>query len=191
MALEPRALFVSRDQQWNFYAAGRFEESEAEYQRSRSLDGNHVETDMVALLRALARADADPQSLRDLYQLLLPAQNPQPQWVYDFGAAIPNRQEMLAVLRKAVEAGESFEPTLADALGDRDLALTLSRRLLARSRGASSAWWQPWLLVHSGARADPRFQELMCEGGLPDFWRRSGKWPDFCGPLGKDDFECH
>jgi hypothetical protein len=29
------------------------------------------------------------------------------------------------------------------------------------------------------------------EAGLDDYWRRSGKWPDFCGPVGEDDFECH
>jgi len=45
--------------------------------------------------------------------------------------------------------------------------------------------------VRSGARADPRFKALMREGGLADFWRKSGKWPDFCGPVGEDDFECH
>jgi len=193
MTLEPRAMFVSRDQQWNLYAAGRFEESEAEYQRSQTLEGSHVEPDFVALLRALARLDTDPQTLRDLYQRLLATPNPrpQPQWVYDFGAAIPSRPEMLAVLRKAVEAGEDVEPPLADALGDRDLALTSLRSFLTRSRGRSGTWWEPWLLVHSGVRADPRFKELMLEAGLADYWRRSGKWPDFCGPAGGDDYECH
>jgi len=191
MTLEPQAMFVSRDQQWNLYAAGRFEESEAEYQRSQTLDGSHFEPDLVALLRALARPDTDPQTLRDLYQRLLPAQNPQPKWLYDFGAAIPGRQEMLAVLRKAVEAGEGVEPPLADALGDRDLALTSLRSFLTRFRGRSGVWWQPWLLVHSGVRADPRFKELMREAGLADYWRQSGKWADFCRPVGEDDFECH
>ena len=192
MALEPQAMFVSRDQQWNLYAAGRFEESEAEYQRSQTLDGDHGQADIVALLRGLALSDGDPQELRELFQRLFPVQKLQPQWEHDFGAAIPNRREMLAVLRKATDAGEAIASQFADALGDRDLALSALRSGLKLNRGKSgSAWWQPWLLVHSGARADPRFKQLMREGGLADFWRQSGKWPDFCGPVGADDFECH
>jgi tetratricopeptide (TPR) repeat protein len=188
IALEPQAMFVSRDQQWNLYAAGRFEEAEVEYQRSKTLDGNHGEPDFVALLRGLARQDTDPQTLRELLRV---SSEDVPQWVHDFGAAFPNRQGMLAVLRKAFEAGEEIPHTLADALGDRDLALSALLKALPGSRGRSSTWWQPWLQPHSGARADPRFKELMREAGLADYWRQSGKWADFCGPVGADDFECH
>ena len=31
----------------------------------------------------------------------------------------------------------------------------------------------------------------MREAGLADYWRQSGNWADFCGPVGEDDFECH
>ena len=134
MALEPRAMFVSRDQQWNLYAAGRFEEAEAEYQRSQTLDGNHSDPDFLALLRGLARQDADPQTLRELFQRLSLRER-RPRGWHDFGAAIPNRQGMLAVLRKAFEAGEDVDPRLADALGDRDLALSALRSYLTRIRG--------------------------------------------------------
>jgi TolB-like protein/tetratricopeptide (TPR) repeat protein/predicted Ser/Thr protein kinase len=188
IALEPQAMFVSRDQQWNLYAAGRFEEAEVEYQRSKTLDGNHGEPDFVALLRGLARQDTDPQTLRELLRV---SSEDVPQWVHDFGAAFPNRQGMLAVLRKAFEAGKEIPHTLADALGDKDLALSALLKTLPGSRGRSSTWWQPWLQPHSGARADPRFKELMREAGLADYWRQSGKWADFCGPVGADDFECH
>jgi TolB-like protein/tetratricopeptide (TPR) repeat protein len=193
MALEPQAMFVSRDLQWDNYAAGRFDESEAEYRRSQTLNGDHLEPDFVALLRALASPDTDVQALRDLLKRVLaaPRLQPLPQWWRDFSAASPNRQKMLEVLRHAGEAREIVEPQLADALGDRDLALALSRSQITRARGTTGTWWLPWLLVHSGARADPRFKELMRLGGLPDFWRQSGKWPDFCAPVGKDDFECH
>jgi TolB-like protein/tetratricopeptide (TPR) repeat protein/predicted Ser/Thr protein kinase len=193
MILEPQAMFVSRDQQWNLYAAGRFEETEAEYQRSQTLDGSHDEPDFVALLRGLARQDGDPQALRELFQGVWSEDDPQ--WLHDFSAAIPDRQGMLAVLRKAVEAGEDgapdIAPKMADALGDRDLALTGLRSHVTRIRGRTGTWWQPWLLPHSGARADPRFKELMREAGVADYWRQSGKWPDFCRPVGEDDFECH
>ena len=191
-ALEPRAIFPSRDLQFDLYAAGRFEEAEAEYQRSRTLDGNHTSSDLLAFTRMLARPGADPQALRELLEdAVVPGL--QPFWDA-MAAALPNRENMLAVLRKATDGGtEDTEapPLLADALGDRDLALTALRSHLNATRGKyTGAWYAPWLLVHSGVRTDPRFKELMREGGLADFWRHSGKWPDFCVPVGKDDFEC-
>jgi TolB-like protein len=70
LALEPQAMFVSAVQQWNFYAAERFEEVEAEYQRSQTLAGSHFSSDLAALLRGLAQPDADPQTLRELFQRL-------------------------------------------------------------------------------------------------------------------------
>ena len=77
-------------------------------------------------------------------------------------------------------------------MGDRDLALSALRSHVTAARGKyTERLVYAWLLVHSGARADPRFKELMREGGLADFWRQSGKWPDVCGPVGEDDFECH
>jgi TolB-like protein len=191
LTIEPRVMAASRDQQWNLYVAGRFEEFEAEYQRSQTLDGSHSDPNFLALLRALARQDADPRALRELFQRAWTEGETPPQWWHDFGAAIPNRKAMLAVLRKAFEAGEDTNLLLADALGDRDLALTMLRSDLTRYRGQTNTWWWPWMLVHSGARADPRFKELMREAGLADYWRQSGKWADFCGPVGEDDFECH
>ena len=191
MALEPRAMFVSRDLQFDLYAAGRFEEAEAEYQRSRSLDGSHTTPDLLAFIRGLARPNADTEALRALIEgALIPGDRKL--WD-DFGSAIPNRQNMLAVLRNSPETGESDTTAmLADSMGDRDLAVSSLIPYVMAARGKSDdAWFSPWLLVHSGVRADPRFKELMRKGGLAEFWRQSGKWPDVCAPVGKDDFECH
>ncbi len=191
IALEPRVMAVSRDQQWNLYMAGRFEESEAEYQRSQTIDGSHSDPAFLALARGLARQTADPRALRELFQRAWTEGETPPQWWQDFGAAIPNRRGMLAVLRKAFEAGEDTGGVMADALGDRDLALNVLRSDITRYRGRTGTWWWPWMLVHSGARTDPRFKKLMREAGLADYWRQSGKWADFCRPVGEDDFECH
>jgi tetratricopeptide (TPR) repeat protein len=188
-ALEPRALLVSGWQQFNLYAAGRFEEVEAEYRRSAVLDGNHGAGNWLAFNLGLARKEGDARVLRELYQGALDTGDAG--WAHDFGSAIPDRQAMLSVLRKYSDVGAQTQVVLADALGDRELALSLLRTHIDRMRGKDvGAWYTPWLLVHSGARADPRFKELMREGGLADFWRQSGKWPDACAPVGKDDFEC-
>jgi hypothetical protein len=79
--------------------------SEAEYQRSQTLDGSHADPNFLVLLRGLARQDADPRALREMFQRAWPEHEKPPQWWHDFGAAIPNRQGMLAVLRTSVEAG--------------------------------------------------------------------------------------
>ena len=34
--------------------------------------------------------------------------------------------------------------------------------------------------VAASMRSDPRFMPLMAKVGLLDFWRKTGKWPDFC-----------
>jgi len=38
-------------------------------------------------------------------------------------------------------------------------------------------------------RQHPRFREMVVESGLIDYWRRWG-WPDYCEPVGEDDFRC-
>ena len=81
MALEPRAMFVSRDQQWNLYAAGRFEEAEAEYQRSQTLDGSHstpISWPCCAVWRARTPIRR-PCAI--CFKVLVRPKNPLPQWV--------------------------------------------------------------------------------------------------------------
>jgi hypothetical protein len=39
--------------------------------------------------------------------------------------------------------------------------------------------------------ADPRFKSILRDLGLVDYFRSSGRWGDFCKPVGQDDFECH
>ena len=47
--------------------------------------------------------------------------------------------------------------------------------------------WSPLL---SAVRKLPAFKSYVRDIGLYDYWRASGKWGDFCRPVGDDDFEC-
>lgn len=46
--------------------------------------------------------------------------------------------------------------------------------------------WNNWGVA---VRQDPRFKEWVRKLGYEKFWRKYG-WPDRCGPVGPNDFEC-
>jgi TolB-like protein/tetratricopeptide (TPR) repeat protein len=191
-AIEPLAMFMTRDLQWDLTAAGRIDEAEAEYQRSKALDGSHAEPDSVAFYRMLARQDANPQALRNLHQLLLERMGPRaPRYLHDLGAALHDRALMRDILREDFE--ERKDPSIryyADALGDAELALAAVRSMWKGRSPSFYAYWQVYLTPYSGMRSLPGYKELMREAGLVDYWRQSGDWGDVCRPVGENDFEC-
>jgi adenylate cyclase len=71
----------------------------------------------------------------------------------------------------------------ASYFGEHELALQAYRE----STGYHVYMWRP---IHKGMRQLPGFKDLVREIGLVDYWRKSGKWGDFCHPVGEDDFEC-
>ena len=61
-----------------------------------------------------------------------------------------------------------------------------------RVKPAPSAWpyiamlWHP---SYAPVRKTERFKAYVRKAGLVDYWRASG-WPEFCRPIGADDFVC-
>jgi len=47
-----------------------------------------------------------------------------------------------------------------------------------------------WRPILKDMRRLPAFKDLVSDLGLVTYWRASGKWGDFCRPLGAGDFEC-
>jgi adenylate cyclase len=75
----------------------------------------------------------------------------------------------------------------ASYFGEFELALQVCRE----SIGSDSTFiFQIWRPIHKGMRQLPEFKDFVREMGLLDYWRTSGKWGDFCRPIGEDDFEC-
>ena len=53
------------------------------------------------------------------------------------------------------------------------------------------AWYVMWFPQLKQVRASPKFKTFLIDLGLPDMWRKTGSWGDFCEPLGDYDFRCH
>ncbi len=202
-AIEPLAMFISRNLQWDYTMARRYEEAEAEYRRSLALEGDHDQPAYLAFTRMLARKDADPKALLERYrqgvsdELLQDAP-----FLRDLGAVLHDRGAMLAILRKSFAdpayggGSVGMQGLLADALGETDLAVAGLRNIMENQEGFREgrmdygAYWQLWLAPYSGLRAHPEFKKLLRESGLVDYWRQTGKWGDACKPVGTNDFQC-
>lgn len=205
-ALEPRSLFLSRDLQFDYTAARRYEEAEAEYQRGQTLEGNQLAPDYVAFFRQLAnQRPGGLQELRALHQRLMQEDSGyDTPFFRDLGARLDDRQAMLGLVRKALADGSYGTDAdfayvwtnVADALGDADLAAKALRRDMEAQKGFKDGTMEQfpyvafWNSPYSTLRSHPDFKKLLIEAGVVDYWRQTGKWGDGCEPIGKGDFRC-
>ena len=171
-AIEPLAMFHSRNLQWDYIAARRYDESEAEYRRSLTLEGSHSDPAWVAFLRMLAHKDADLKALRELYrQVVQDFGGPVPPFVRDLGAVLHDRDAMLAILRNAAadpayRGGDEFWlelqtiASLADALGEADLAAAALREAMEGTKGFKEGHMDFGSYSRSGLPPIPAFAPI-------------------------------
>jgi TolB-like protein len=193
---DPQSLTKSTDLQLFLHTAGRRAEAQAEYERSKDMAGDHSRSEFIAIWRDMGNSELDRATLKarvreSLKQEDLPL-------VIDASLAdkLDNNEAARAVIHKAFnepanqEALRMFLLSMyAGNFGDRDLTLATLRRASVDLRGGVVG--NIWLPLEPGLRADPRFKDLLRDLGLVNYYRASGKWPDFCKPVGTDDFECH
>jgi TolB-like protein/DNA-binding winged helix-turn-helix (wHTH) protein len=201
-AVEPTALFLSRDLQFDYTAARRYQDAEAEYQRGLALQGSQYEPTFVAFFRQLAgKRPGGVEELRRLHRRLLEQDFHDTPFFRGLGAVLHDRTAMLASARKiAAESNDARDTELAafvaDALGDAELAAAALRKTLESTAGFKEHTMPQypyvlfWNAPYSGVRAHPEFKQLLIEAGVADYWRQTGQWGDGCGPVGADDFRC-
>ncbi|HET7811475.1 MAG TPA: winged helix-turn-helix domain-containing protein [Steroidobacteraceae bacterium] len=201
-AVEPTAIFLSRDLQFDYTAARRFQDAEAEYQRGLTLQGNQDEPTFVAFFRQLAGKRAGGiEELRGLHRKLVKQVDYGTPFFRGLGEVLDDRAAMLARARGTLaETHDRHDSELvmfvADALGDAGLAVAAMRRTLEFSEGfeqrAMPQYWYVllWNAPYSRVRAHPDFRQLLIETGVADYWRQTGRWGDGCKPITASDFAC-
>lgn len=193
---DPLSLGVSGTLQLFLDVAGRPDEAQAEFERSKDLAGDHQRWKWAALLRLWARDNTDLQTVQAQYRSYLteigsratPLEAILVEQLDDKAAARAVVRQAMADPANQTAAAMTRFFLLADLLGDKDLALAgLRRSFLELDKVNFEGLWWPF---KTAIRADARFKAVVREIGLSDYWRATGKWGDFCRPVGRDDIKC-
>jgi adenylate cyclase len=189
---EPLSLEVSTLLQIALDNAGMRAEALAEFERSKDLPGDRAMLEYFAILRLLETKDfVGAKRQFDRFMLYESLVLPVHQEMRD---VLDQPEAMLVLLRRAHDdpgyqdsTRQSILAEWAAHYGDFDLAYAAFRRALI---DLTATWyvdfWRPHYAV---VRRDPRFEPLLRELGLVDYYRSSGKWPDLLRPAGDGDFE--
>lgn len=193
---DPLSIGASLNLQTLLDMAGRPVEAQAEYERSRNLVGDHGIEDLFALFRLWKRKDVQPAAIKAQFGVVLNDSTVASPLMRIVANRPDDKGTALAAIRQAFadpanqDSSSLFVIALyADHFGDKDIALAALRRAFVDRREIFfPLLWYPF---ETDAHADPRFKSILRDLGLVDYFRSSGKWGDFCKPVGQDDFECH
>jgi TolB-like protein/Tfp pilus assembly protein PilF len=194
LQLDPGVTMTSMQLQFAFFLVGRPADAQAEFERSHRLPGSHAQANVPGLYRAMATGDA--QAVREFMRTNA-ADMDFPKldvWQSLLGKVDSTPAEREAAIWKVLREPANQSPAalnwitiFAGQFGGKEAALDAMRRL--KDLGIFSLYSNLW--ADPGARTDPRFKEILRSTGLVDYFRLTGKWADFCKPVGADDFECY
>ena len=191
---DPLSLRVSGLMQIVLRSSGRTEDAEREYQRSKDLAGSHAEWEWYALLRLWSRQGVDPAVVAKAVDDYLPNEDGRRSVLRELRAHLEDPARARAILRQKTRDPSVWDSwtqvtglaLVADHFGDRDLVLEALARRLELTDFHYIAWWP----YETDLRRDPRFRQIVRNLKLDEYWRGTGKWGDFCEPVGRDDFQC-
>jgi adenylate cyclase len=101
--------------------------------------------------------------------------------------AVDNFRNLVASRKTNIGNDSAWLSYWAAYLDQPDILLNLQRPYLKQLPTGSYVFWRP---LFAGFRKQPQFKTLVTENGLVAYWRKYG-WPQFCQPVGANDFQCH
>ena len=189
--VEPLSSSISFGLQLMLEGLGRFDEAEAEYERSIDLGVPGGVIGWRAITRMLGRKDA---RFKQRYREYVAGGLSWMPFDAQLLEALDDTSTALGILRTAYDDPVYQDgprmcaiATWAAHFGDLDLAFMALRRGLVQFRSLTLV--EIWLPAFREVRRDPRFKQILRDIGLADHWRRTGKWGEFARPAGDSDFE--
>jgi TolB-like protein len=187
---DPLSIGASWGLQYHLDCARRFDEAEAEYEKSKDFPGSRLPLDLLALNRMMARG----RLAEVRKQLVLVADDTDRlPFALELADVLEEPSKALAILRSALSEAGGQSALRVDAiahfaafLGDDDLAIEALGYIVDVGGTLVIDLWHP---NFGRVRLDSRFKDLVRRTGLADHWRRTGNWGDFARPLNDDDFE--
>lgn len=192
--LDPLSLEVSGFVQASLLGQGRIQESEAEYERSKDLPGDHTIWDWWAMWRIwgngtdLATVEARFRTYMTHQSLPMALSQTMVDTLHDPTAA-------RAAIRRALDDPANGDGDRMGLLamyaahyGENDIAIAAIRKQFVDYR--ANNFVTLWTESKGSVRSDPRFKTILRDMRLVDYWRGGGAWADFCRARGADDFIC-
>jgi TolB-like protein len=193
---DPLVSFPSLLLQISYEMAGDYAAGDAEYQRATRV-GIDVEVARgTQVLLAMTRRD--PEGLRKAIARTSPTEmgglnQAMVRQLDDPRAALAQLKQMFSDPNSRPETlRSSVIAEWAAYFGDPGLSLQALRAMPRVGAGgpAQGVLFTLWRPVLKDTRRLPGFKDFVRELGLVDYWRATGKWGDYCRPLGADDFQC-
>jgi hypothetical protein len=189
---DPLSLGLSFALQFFLGCAGRLQEAETEYERSKDLRGPRENIEWRAITHAMALKDH--ALVRQRFASAFGEDVAFMPFAPELLRVIDQPDDALAIVRAAFEHPACQDSGRMGAIahwavyyGDEVFALKALRRGYVELYGLTMA--EIWSPVYAGLRRNPRFKDILRDNGLYDHWRKTGKWGDFARPVGDDDFE--
>jgi TolB-like protein/DNA-binding winged helix-turn-helix (wHTH) protein len=196
-AVDPLDVFVRQQLILALEVSGQLDRADAESAQLLQLPGGDAALergdrlvrmmgrgDRVALAAALERKEERPfQSTAAQERLLASLDDPK--------VALRQLRSTLADARTSSDI-YALTSTMewAAFLHDPELSLQAGHDAAALRVSFETWAWSIWRPVMKDVRRQPGFKTLLLELHIPEYWRATGEWGDFCRPLAGNDFEC-